>query len=411
VIIHSRIKKYFAGIILHLYFIHHVLNRLINQMFFSNRFKILQSLRMQNIKKDFYVHSLIWFTLLLVSYSILKCFFSNAVFSFHVINSIPFIILYYINYSLLIPSFLLKGKRFFYCISSFVLLIVFLLTGYCLLNHSTRSALISQSFASPVNNYPVNAMFYNYAMMRNKLPDEVWFLLSINSFILFYSTGLASRFLQKLKTDNCKKRNMENAGNSAELLYLQQQINPHFILNTINNIYSLSITKSELVPDQLIKLSSIIRYTLYRPGNSIIKTTDELKIIDDYIQLQKLRLTEKVSVNYRLVHGPYEYPIEPLIILTLLENAFKYGTSTNSDSFIDIVLLIANQQLILRIRNKIAGQIQNDKKQGGIGLSNIKRRLELVYPGRYQYKVCITDMIYSVFLRIELDNELHSYRR
>lgn len=262
-------------------------------------------------------------------------------------------------------------------------------------------------------NFPLSGMqntarFVNERFHRPGPPYIMKLFPLVSSFVIFYATSLFLRIIQKWRKDEIYKEQLKKEKNSTELSLLKQQINPHFIFNTLNNIYSLSISNSKAVSDPILRLSSILRYALYSSPDDMLRIDDELKIIDDYIQLQKLRLTDKVSVNYKLIREPAEYKIEPLIIITLLENAFKYGVDANSNSSIDILLVILNRKLILRIKNKIASQFLDDPRTSGIGLKNIQRRLDLVYPNRYKYNVDIKNMIYSVFLEIELDHELYS---
>jgi two-component system, LytTR family, sensor kinase len=281
---------------------------------------------------------------------------------------------------------------------------------YFLFYFHSPTIIPNQNFSMVVNNYPTITTIDSNKIFINETTEKTWPLVPISFFILFYSAGLLLRCLQKLKKEETGKILLERDRSASEISFLRRQINPHFILNTLNNVYSLSITKPDLVPELILKLSSLLRYILYRSNNDVMKTTDELKIIEDYIQLQKLRLTEKVSLNYKLIHDPFEYRIEPLIVLTLLENAFKHGVDTVSDSFIDIVLVVVNHKLILRINNKITRPAKDEQQYGGgIGLVNIRKRLDIAYPNKYQYKVCTDKMIYSVFLRIELDDKLYSY--
>ena len=204
------------------------------------------------------------------------------------------------------------------------------------------------------------------------------------------------------RTTKSTVEKLEREKKLKELELCRKEINPHFLFNAINNIYSLSITDSEVVSDSILKLSSILRYTLYETGGEEVKLKDELEIVDDYIQLQRLRLTDKVKLNYKIISDETEERIEPLIILTLLENAFKYGVDNSEPSFIDILLIVKDGRLSLCTRNKIVRKIGAKVTNSGIGLKNIKNRLEMIYPGKYDYRVNTDNMIYTAYLEIEL---------
>ncbi|MGD8780524.1 MAG: histidine kinase [Ignavibacteria bacterium] len=234
--------------------------------------------------------------------------------------------------------------------------------------------------------------------------NNIQVVFTINTFMFFYIISLALRFFQKWQRDENDKAKLEKEKISTELSFLKHQINPHFIFNSLNSIYSLSMSNSKSASESILKLSSILRYMLYQSDKNVCNSTEELTIIDDYIQLQKLRLSDKVSVEYKFIKDSVEYKIEPLIIITLLENAFKYGVDTNSNSFIQILITIINGKLTLKVKNKIVRQIKGGEQHSGIGLKNLQRRLDLVYPNRYSYNynVDFKNMIYSVFLEINL---------
>jgi two-component system LytT family sensor kinase len=166
----------------------------------------------------------------------------------------------------------------------------------------------------------------------------------------------------------------------AELSYLKSQTNPHFLFNTLNNIYSLSRDKSDLAPEAILRLSKILRYMLYEAGGAYIAIEEELKIIGDYISLEKLRYDESLRVNFNYDVEDMKQSLPPLLLMPLVENAFKHGASeTRHQPFVDIHLSVAKRRLALIVRNSADGLGGDGKPRENIGLSNLRRQLELLY--------------------------------
>jgi len=166
----------------------------------------------------------------------------------------------------------------------------------------------------------------------------------------------------------------------AELSYLKSQTNPHFLFNTLNNIYSLSRDKSDLAPESIMRLSKILRYMLYEAGGEYIAIEQELKIIGDYISLEKLRYDDSLRVNFNYNVEDLKQSLPPLLLIPLVENAFKHGVSeTRNQPFIEIHLSVAKRQLAFFVRNSADGSAGDGRVRENIGLSNLRRQLELLY--------------------------------
>jgi two-component system, LytTR family, sensor kinase len=166
----------------------------------------------------------------------------------------------------------------------------------------------------------------------------------------------------------------------AELNYLKSQTNPHFLFNTLNNIYSLSRDKSDLAPESILRLSKILRYMLYETSGPYTAIGQDLKIIGDYIALEKLRYDESLQVNFNNDIEDMNQAIPPLLLIPLVENAFKHGASeTRTRPFVDIHLSIKNRQLMLIVRNSTGDRSDNGIVNERIGVTNLRRQLELLY--------------------------------
>ncbi|WP_121356923.1 sensor histidine kinase [Flavisolibacter nicotianae] len=187
----------------------------------------------------------------------------------------------------------------------------------------------------------------------------------------------------------------------AELKFLRNQTNPHFLFNTLNNIYALARKKSDQTPEVVMKLSKLLRFMLYESAKPLIKIGEEVKILDDYIELEKLRYNSRLTVNfYREIDNSNE-EISPLLLLPFVENAFKHGPGeSHFDSSIHIELIVQNGSLAFTIENTKEKSGSNGVNEN-IGLRNVKRQLELMYPG-YSLQVNNEDALFSVSLFVNL---------
>jgi sensor histidine kinase YesM len=194
----------------------------------------------------------------------------------------------------------------------------------------------------------------------------------------------------------------------AELNYLKSQTNPHFLFNTLNNIYSLSKDKSDLAPESIVRLSKILRFMLYEAGGEYIAIEQEIKIINDYIALEKLRYDESLHINFNYDVENLKQALPPLLLMPLVENAFKHGASeTRHQPFVDIHLSVNNRQLQLLVKNSTEDVEENYKVKENIGLSNLRRQLELLYAD-YKLSVQQTDSIFIANLKINLATHVHN---
>lgn len=188
----------------------------------------------------------------------------------------------------------------------------------------------------------------------------------------------------------------------AELNFLRSQTNPHFLFNTLNNIYSLSRDKSNLAPESILRLSKILRYMLYETGGSFVAVEQELKIITDYIELEKLRYDESLKINFNHDIEDMKQALPPLLLIPLVENAFKHGVSeTRSNPFIDIHLSINNRNLKFVVKNSTEEIVEQKTVKENIGLSNLRRQLELLYAD-YDLSAQQNNSVFTATLKINL---------
>jgi len=188
----------------------------------------------------------------------------------------------------------------------------------------------------------------------------------------------------------------------AELNYLKSQTNPHFLFNTLNNIYSLARDKSDLAPESILRLSKILRFMLYETSGDYIAVEQELKIMNDYIALEKLRYDESLHVNFNHDIEDMKQALPPLLLIPLVENAFKHGVSeTRGTPFVDIHLSIKNRFLLFLVKNSTEKNSGEDAVRENIGLSNLRRQLELLYKD-FELTVQQGDAVFTTSLKINL---------
>jgi two-component system sensor histidine kinase AlgZ len=199
-----------------------------------------------------------------------------------------------------------------------------------------------------------------------------------------------------------KKKEMENEKLIAELNFLKAQINPHFLFNTLNNLYYLAYSQSANTTEVIAKLSQMMRYMIYDSNHPKVLLSKEIEYMQSYISLERLRLNNQIPIHFD-IHGNTENVwITPLIFITFLENAFKHGVSNNNPkAWVDISIRLNGNQCVYTVKNsKVVGAEASDKS--GIGLQNVNRRLELSYPNQYQLTVDDKPEVYSVQLELTL---------
>lgn len=196
----------------------------------------------------------------------------------------------------------------------------------------------------------------------------------------------------------------------SELKFLRAQTNPHFLFNTLNNLYVLARKKSDHTADAIMMLSKIMRFVLYDCRSPFIPVEDETKVIQDYIELEKLRYNTRLKVEYQESISPPGGSIAPLLLLPFVENSFKHGAgSTTGDVKIWINLQLQNHLLEFEVKNTVEDGEQRPNPEG-IGLKNVKRQLDLIYPDRYELSTGRQNGIYIAHLKVQLEEEYQPHQ-
>jgi LytS/YehU family sensor histidine kinase len=231
---------------------------------------------------------------------------------------------------------------------------------------------------------------------RNPKVDVV----SIFLFIMILALSMAVQITHRWRVTEQRAARAEADKANAELSFLKAQINPHFLFNTLNNIYSLAITRSEHTADSVMKLSNIMRYVSDDVLQDFVPLRHETDCIRDYIDLQRLRLGRKTQVAFTVPEKLNDHPIAPLLLITFVENAFKYGTSNHEESLISIELQTGEEVIRFNCRNKVFGT-RRPAERTGIGIANTKQRLDHLYPGKYILDITNDGEFFNVLLVLQ----------
>ena len=347
------------------------------------------------------IHLAAWICFLLVPFVFFPrpkdfSFFSERYLSaFFISNTLLLISFYYINTYLIIPK-LLEHKKF---VSYTLIILAFLIFYGCfprLYHYFSGNNFGNFQPQPPGGRPPDSGRPRNFQQPLLAPGNIAVFLL-----IFVFSTGIKV-INQWLKSE---QRNKEIATEklNAELSFLKAQINPHFLFNTLNNIYALASTQSEHTAPAIMKLSSIMRYVLTEARNDMVTLEKEILFTTNYIELLKMRLTDKSSIDFTIKGDPLGRQIAPLLLLPFVENAFKYGISTRERSPILILLEIKEDSLYFSVSNhKHINTSLKVADNTGIGINNTRRRLDLLYDGRHTLDIADEAGKFTVHLNIQV---------
>ncbi|WP_244948103.1 sensor histidine kinase [Cyclobacterium qasimii] len=228
---------------------------------------------------------------------------------------------------------------------------------------------------------------------------------SLMRFVLIMVLGTAIELITKLDRESKRYDELKRQKIIKELNFLKNQLNPHFLFNALNNIYSLASRKSENTTPSIMLLSNILRYVLYESGKDKVFIHQEMDFIKNYVNLEKLKFsdTNAPQIKCYFSFANENYTVEPLLFITLIENAFKHGISYVTPSFILISFKEDNEEIFLSVINSVGkkdDQNINTNKEG-IGIENLKKRLELLYPGKHSFKQIYENSTFKAFLKIK----------
>ncbi len=275
----------------------------------------------------------------------------------------------------------------------------------------TTLAIIIAAFCQRILDYYVFYPMYGYDWMSGGVfnaPKSFKIALGIYPVVALASFIKITKhfYREESKSQELKQQKLE-----AELNFLKGQIHPHFLFNTLNNLYALTLKKSDNSPEVVLKLSELLSFMLYECNSRTVPLSKELNLIENYIALEKIRYDDRLTTTYTIEGDVSKSQIPPMLLLPFVENAFKHGTSDSLDEvWVEINVEVRNQILRLSVKNSNGHDESRAEMeyQKGIGLKNVNRRLELLYNGYYDLKVTDNGSSYSVSLELQLDKLLNT---
>lgn len=305
----------------------------------------------------------------------MKSLNEKAVFFVSRVSDILLITFFYLNAFLFIPRFLYKRKYLFYFLE-----LVFYFGVYVFIMLTLWSNLTKINFGF-----------------------DAQLVFSFFLFLFIFACSIAYKTIRDKFIQDRLAKEKETEYLKTELSLLRSQASPHFMFNVLNNMVALARKQSAELEPSLIKFSSLMRYMLYENEEEKVSLENEEEYLQSYIDLQQQRLSKKVVVTVNMCKGDKPYQIDPMLLIPFVENAFKHGTGFIENPQIDIALNVKDNILYFRVSNKYDPASQQIKdKASGIGLANVRRRLDLLHPGKYTLNITKDNNLFTVSLQINL---------
>jgi hypothetical protein len=295
---------------------------------------------------------------------------------------------FYFNMQVLIPRLLSKKKVALY---SLVTLLCFVLICFAL-------PLLFRQFdgiAHPPPGRPFPRRPFD-------LRHTMWLHNPTTRFLLVFILSTGLEVLKQWYREQQQLLELEKLKIQAELSFLKSQIHPHFLFNCLNSIYYMTLSKDDKAPKTVLSLSDFLRFVITESNSSLIPMEKEIHMLEEYLNLQSLRTSEKFELRFMKEGHFNAYVIMPLTFIPFVENAFKYGISAHTNCFIHIRIRIDNDILTFGCDNSIVSVVKDRSRSSGVGLENIKKRLELAYPNRYSLEIGEDSQAFHVKLQLRI---------
>ena len=299
-----------------------------------------------------------------------------------IINLAFYILVVYINLGYLIPKFLSQKNFMTYCLLLLAMVAVF----------------------TPIK---VLLLYITYDEVD---PREYLVMNQQHIFLLLFMIAGGStvvKIISEWQRHQRDRKDLETQRMQSEIKFLKSQINPHFLFNTLNSLYALTLKKSDKAPEIVIKLSEMMRYMLYECNERRVPLQKEVNYIENYLALEKLRQSSQADISFKVEGQITDQTIAPLIFIPFLENSFKHGLNHQiSEGYVHVIMKVLDEKLLLRILNSKPNHspLPNDRQNGGIGLANVRRRLSLLYPNQYKLDIEENSSEHIVELSLDLRN-------
>lgn len=226
-------------------------------------------------------------------------------------------------------------------------------------------------------------------------------LIATLMLVMMLGMNIGVKLYFKQRDDQQRMHELEKDNLHQQLEYLRYQINPHFLMNTLNNIHALVDIDGEKAKETIVELSKLMRFALYEGARQTVPLSRDIAFLQSYVKLMRLRYTEKVCIEVNIPSQLPDIEIPPMLFITFVENAFKHGISYQQESFIDIRFTVQPDSLLFNCKNsKPQTSPKKDNSEGGVGLQNVQKRLQLIYSNRYQLTIDDENTTYEVSLLI-----------
>ncbi|MEL7001199.1 MAG: histidine kinase [Bacteroidota bacterium] len=334
------------------------------------------------------IHILLWVAYGLLSFNWFSNFttFDRAL-VFAIRSVVIHSIIFYINIKVLLPRFVDKNRYWLYILSVLVLII-----AAHFLSEFTRDLMNQITEFTPSRPKRMGG--------RKWLVGPKFFIRSASTIaVLFISTTYW--MTQQARKRRQKDTLLQNRNLSSELKFLKSQINPHFLFNALNNIYSLSYTQSNQTPDMIMKLSDMMRYVLYESNEKKVSLAKEISYMANFIDFQKLKIEGEPNITFETKDVDSSLMVEPMLFIPFIENSFKHSDVEDTDKgSVSIKLTSENNAIHFTVDNTISASESEKDKTPGIGLENVMKRLNLLYPDRHELKIDGDEQTFSISLVI-----------
>ncbi|MBQ3634628.1 MAG: sensor histidine kinase [Bacteroidales bacterium] len=285
------------------------------------------------------------------------------------------VVAYFLNSKFLLPRFLFRNQYVGYC--GCVAVVMILTLGGMMLLSAWRETTSPQE--------------------GMRIPFE-WLIPLLGMFFVSTLYG----YYQKERNHHDREMDLTHQSIEMEMKFLKSQINPHFLFNALNNIYALSVIKSERTPDMILKLSDMLRFTLYDSESKKVKLKREIEYIKNFIEFQKLKADTDLNIKMDSTNCNDEFMIEPMLLIPFIENSFKHGNIDNPKrGWLQVDIKTLGPILVFQVKNSLPSIAINKDVVGGIGVENVRKRLDILYPGRYEMNIETTETEFRVFMKID----------
>jgi sensor histidine kinase YesM len=349
---------------------------------------------------SFTLHAIGWIIVIAIPLYLSNAFWGgnlHRLYEFY-LHTFSSALIFYLGYLWLVPRYFIQNRKLTYV----VILVSLILVTHYITNYIEKTYLYD-----PV----ADAKFQEAMKMITgkdegpKNPRAFGFYNHILSSVLLSGFAIGLGLMDKLKQNEKKQKELEKEKLNSELAFLKNQVSPHFFFNTLNNIYSLIGIDGPTAQESVLKLSKLMRYLLYESEHGETLMSHEIDFMNNYIDLMKLRLSPKVELLIDFPKEFLDFSIPPLLFVPFVENAFKHGVSHRERSFIHLRMQIENAQIMFISENSIGKSSQpGDMQHSGIGLENVKKRLNLLFPERHNLSIEESEAVFHVELTIQKTN-------